>query len=116
MHMFFGFMENFIVLIGYPIEIEMVRGPDYPAIFRAEAAAEGKLKFRVITLNVPIVDPSTAVSLELIRGLQSPTPYKYSFRERHGMFAPIPNGVTHFQQPITSTYFTEHPHGLDFKR
>ena len=109
LHMFFGFMENFVALKGYPIEIEMVRGPDYPAIFRAEAAAEGKLKFSVITLNVPIVDPSTAVSLELIRGLQSPTPYKYSFRERHGMFAPIPHGVTHFQQPITSTYFTERP-------
>ena len=34
MHMFFGFMENFVVLKGYPIEIEMVRGPDYPALYR----------------------------------------------------------------------------------
>ena len=30
MHMLFGFMENFAVLKGYPIEIELVRGPDYP--------------------------------------------------------------------------------------
>ena len=115
MHMFFGFMENFVVLRGYPIEIEMVRGPDYPALFRNDTATvanhadEGKLKFTGITLNVPIVDPSTAIALEYYKGLQGPTPFLYSFRERHGMFAPVPTGITHFQQPITSTYFTERP-------
>ena len=66
MHMLFGFMENFVVLKGYPIEIEMVRGPDYPALFRADAAAESKLKFSQITLNVPIVDPSS-VALEYLK-------------------------------------------------
>ena len=115
MHMFFGFMENFVVLKGYPIEIEMVRGPNYPALYHggteetANHADEGKLKFTDITLNVPIVDPSTAVALEYIKGLQSPTPFLYSFRERHGMLAPVPTGITNFQQPITSTYFTERP-------
>ena len=115
MHMFFGFMENFVVLRGYPIEIEMVRGPDYPALYRNGAAGvanhadEGKLKFTDITLDVPIVEPSTAVALEYVKGLQSPTPFLYSFRERHGMFAPVPQGVTTFQQAITSTYFTERP-------
>ena len=47
--MIFGFMENFVALKGYPIEIELVRGDDAPALFRnkegAHAAAEGKLKF-----------------------------------------------------------------------
>ena len=115
MHMFFGFMENFIVLRGYPIEIEMVRGPDYPALYRnaddqvAGHADAGKLTFTEITLNVPIVDPSTAVALEYVKGLRGPTPFLYSFRERHGMFAPVPAGITNFQQAITSTYFTERP-------
>jgi len=92
LHMFFGFMENFVVLKGYPVEIEMVRGPDYPAIFRADAAGQGKLNFKSITLNVPVVEP-----------------FLYTFRERHGMFAPVPQGITDFQQPITSNYFTERP-------
>ena len=35
MHMFFGFMENFVALKGYPMEVKMVRGPDYPALFIA---------------------------------------------------------------------------------
>ena len=64
LHMFFGFMENFVVLKGYPVEIEMVRGPDYPALFRADAAAEGKLKFKSITLDVPVVEPNAVVALE----------------------------------------------------
>ena len=113
LYMFFGFMENFVVLKGYPIEIEMVRGPDYPALFRNaagdHAAVEGKLNFTEITLNVPIVEPSTAVALEYIKGLTSSTPFLYSFRERHGMFAPVPTAILNFQQPITSTYFTERP-------
>ena len=88
MHMFFGFMENFVVLKGYPIEIEMVRGADYPAIFRAAAADAGKLIFSSITLEVPVVEPSTVVALEYIKGLKDSEPFLYSFRERHGMFAP----------------------------
>ena len=109
MHMFFGFMENFVVLKGYPIEIEMVRGPDFPSIFRAAAAAEGKLKFNSITLDVPIVEPSTVIALEYIKGLKDPQPFLYTFRQRHGMFAPVPQNIQDFQQPITSNYFTERP-------
>lgn len=113
LHMFFGFMENFVVLKGYPIEIEMVRGPDYPALFRVAAgdhlAEPGKLKFSSITLDVPIVEPSTLLSLEYLKGVQDPQPFLYSFRQRHGMFAPVPANLQDFQQPITSSYFTERP-------
>ena len=113
MFMFYGFMENFVVLKGYPIEIEMVRGPDYPSLFRLGAgdnhAEEGKLTFSSITLEVPIVEPSTLVALEYMKGLKDPQPFLYSFRQRHGMFAPVPDGIQDFQQPITSSYFTERP-------
>ena len=109
MRMLFGFMENFVVLKGYPVEIDMVRGPDHPALYRAAGTGEGKLKFSEITLNVPVVEPSTAVALEYMKGLQSRTGFLYSFRERHGMFAPVPVGIQNLQQPITSTYFTEKP-------
>ena len=53
--MFFGFMENFVALKGYSVEMEFVRGPDYPALFRHGGAAEGKLVFSEMTRNVPIV-------------------------------------------------------------
>ena len=113
MHMFFGFMENFVVLKGYPIEIEMVRGPDYPALYRLGAGANhaeaGKLKFSSITLDIPIVEPSTMLALEYLKGLRDPQPFLYSFRQRHGMFAPVPTNIEDFQQPITSSYFTERP-------
>ena len=113
MYMFYGFMENFVVLKGYPIEIEMVRGPDFPSLFRLGAgnnhAEEGKLTFSSITLDVPIVEPSTLVALEYMKGLKDPQPFLYSFRQRHGMFAPVPPHIQDFQQPITSSYFTERP-------
>ena len=109
MHMLFGFMENYTVLRGYPIEIELIRGADDPALYRGAGADEGKLTFSEITLNVPIVDPTTAVALEYLKGLQDRTSFRYSFRERHGMFAPVPAGIQNFQQSITSTYFTERP-------
>ena len=93
--MFFGFMENFVVLKGYTVEIEMVRGPDYPALFRLAAGAnlaeEGKLDFTNITLDIPIVEPSTMVALEFLKGVKDPEPYLYSFRQQHGMFAPVPD-------------------------
>lgn len=109
LYMFFGFMENFIVLKGYPIELQFVRGSDYPAIFRAAAAAEGKLTISKIYLDIPVVEPNTAVALQYIKLLKDPTPFLYSFRERHGMTAPVSTGTRDFQQPITSTYFTERP-------
>ena len=59
--------------------------------------------------DVPIVEPSTMVALEYLKGLKDPTSFLYSFRERHGMFAPVPEGITDFQQPITSSYYTERP-------
>ena len=106
-------MENFVALKGYPIEIELVRGDDAPALFRnkegAHAAAEGKLKFSELNLNIPVVDPSTAMTVKSLQGLQDPYPYLFSFRERHGMFAPVPTNILDFQQPITSSYFTERP-------
>lgn len=113
LHMFFGFMENFVALKQYPVDIEMVRGADYPAIYRRGAgqnmAEEGQLKFDDILLNIPIADPSTSIKLEYMKGLKDPMSYNYSFRERRGMFAPVPRAIQDFQQPITSTYFTERP-------
>ena len=111
--MFFGFMENFVALKGYPVEIEFIRGPDYPALLRrsdgGNAATKGKLKFDEILLNVPIVDPATNIKLEYLKGINNPKSYLYSFRERHGMFAPVPAKIQDFQQPIASSFFTERP-------
>ena len=113
MHMLFGFMENFTVLKGYPIEIELVRGPDYPALYRLKEgehhASEGKLIFKDIILNIPIVEPSTAIEVDYLSDMQNPEPYLFSFRERHGMFAPVPQNIVDFHQPITSSFFTEKP-------
>ena len=113
LHMLFGFMENFVALKGYPVEIELIRGADYPSIYRKGAgdnlAVEGKLTFSQILLNVPIVDPSTNIKLEYIKGVSDPRSFLYSFRERHGMFAPVPPNISNFQQPITSSFFTERP-------
>ena len=51
-------MENYI-LRSYSVEIELIRGADYPAFYRrgtgANAAVEGKLKFSKVLLNVPVV-------------------------------------------------------------
>ena len=109
LYMFFGFMENFVALKGYPVEMEFVRGPDYPALFRNGTTDEGKFTFSEMTLNVPVVEPSTALTVESLRGLKDPYPYLFSFRQRHGMFAPIPHNIYDFQQPITSDFFTERP-------
>ena len=114
LHMFFGFMENFVALKGYPVELEFIRGADYPALYRRSAAgtgvaAEGKLKFDEILLNVPVVDPATNLRVEYLKGISDPTSYLYSFRERHGMFAPVPPNIHDFQQPIASSFFTERP-------
>ena len=48
MHMLFGFMENFLALKGYPIEIELIRGADDPALYRGDGADDGKLTFSEI--------------------------------------------------------------------
>ena len=113
LHMFFGFMENFVALKSYPVEIELIRGADYPAIYRRSvgegAAVEGKLSFSRIELNVPIVDPATNIKLEYLKGINDPRSFLYSFKERHGMFAPVPPAIQDFQQPIASSFFTERP-------
>ena len=113
LYMFFGFMENFVVLTGYPMQLDFVRGPDYPALFRNgvgdHAAAEGKFKFTEITLDVPVVRPSTVVALEYLKGIKDRGSYLYSFRQRNGMFAPISQNIRDFQQTITSAFFTERP-------
>ena len=87
LHMLFGFMENFVALKGYPVEIELIRGADYPALYRrkdgANKAVEGKLKFDDILLNVPIVNPATNIRVEYLKGIDDPSSYLYSFRERH---------------------------------
>lgn len=36
----------------YPIELQFIRGADYPAIFRAAAADEGKLTISKIYLDI----------------------------------------------------------------
>ena len=69
LHMLFGFMENFTVLKGYTVEIELVRGPDYPALYRDNAAGdhralEGKFTFSNFLLNIPVVKPSTAMEVK----------------------------------------------------
>ena len=102
-------MENFICLKGYPLEIELVRGPDYPALFRANAAGEGKFTFTEFILNIPIVEPSNPITLDLLKRLKDSKPYLFSFRQRHGMFTPIPQNVYDFQLPITTDTFTERP-------
>ena len=107
--MFYGFMENFLALRGYPYEIELVRGPDYPAIFRDDAADEGKLVFKEFILDIPVIDPSNSVLLESLKGIKDPQPYLYSFRNRHGMFAPIPANIHDFQLTITTDSLVERP-------
>ena len=105
----FGFMENFVALKGYPIEIELVRGPDYPAIIKVDAVAKGKLNLKDIVLNIPVVDPSKSITLDSMRGISNPKPYLFSFRRRNGLFAPIPTGVRDFQFTITNESFVERP-------
>ena len=51
--LFYGFTENFLALKGYNLEFEMVRGPDYPALFRADnGVPEGKFKFKEISFRI----------------------------------------------------------------
>lgn len=109
LHMLFGFMENFVILRGYPVEIELVRGPDWPALYKAGGADPGKFTFTDVLLNVPVVEPSSSLKAEFLQAIVGNQPYLYSFRERHGMYAPITVGVRDFQQAITSSFFTERP-------
>ena len=59
--------------------------------------------------NIPVVESSNAIALESLKGLKDPKPYLFSFRQRHGMFAPIPRIVFDFRLPIPTDTFTERP-------
>ena len=109
MMMFFGFMENFVALKGYPVEIELVRGPDHSVILRGDAVDQGKLVFKDLLLNVPVVDPSKSVTLTSLRGISNPKPYMFSFRRRSGLYAPVLPNVQDFQFTITTESFVERP-------
>ncbi len=89
---------------GYPIEIELLRGPDYPSLYKAADVVAGKLVFKDIMLNIPIVEPSTTLALNYLSAMKDSESYHYSFRERHGMFAPVPQNIVDFHQPITSIF------------
>ena len=105
----FGICDNFIALRGYPVEIELVRGPDYPALYRAEGTNEGKFTFKSMALNIPVVTPSNAVNLKILEGIQHPKPYNFSFRCRNGIMARVPKDATTYQLSITTDSFAERP-------
>ena len=111
--MIFGFMENFVAMRGYSVSIELVRGADHAALYRdmtsGKEGPEGQIKFEKLMLNVPIVDPSNAVTVQTLRGLSDPKNYLYSFRRRSGLSAPIPGKVTEHQMTIVTTTMVERP-------
>ena len=109
LYMLWGFFENFYALKGYPIELELVRGPDYPALIRDDEAAEGKLTFSKFILNIPIVDPCNALLLESLKGINDPKPFLFSFRQRHGLSAPVPPNQYDYQLNISTDSFHERP-------
>ena len=111
--MIFGFMENFVIMRGYPVSIELVRGADHSALYRADdGVLEGEIKFEKLMLNVPIVEPSNTVTVETLRGLSDPKNYLYSFRRRSGISAPIPPKVLEHQMTVVTTTMVERPQVL----
>ena len=111
--MIFGFMENFVIMRGYPVAIELVRGADHSALFRADTGVvEGKIEFEKLMLNVPIVEPSNTVTVETLRGLSDPKNYLYSFRRRSGLSAPIPSKILEHQMTVVTTTMVERPQVL----
>ena len=109
MFMLFGMFENFLALKGYSYEIELVRGPDYVTLFRNNNAPTGKIKFDKLILNIPVIEPSNTMLLESLKGLKDPKPYLYSFRQRNGMFAPVPPNVSDYHLTFTTGNFSERP-------
>ena len=75
----FGFAENFLALSAYPVEIDLVRGPNYKALHKDADAAEGDIKIKEIKLIVPVVEASNTVLIDELKSLKNPTPYLYSF-------------------------------------
>ena len=106
----FGFAENFIALRGYPVEVELVRGQDFKALFRESTPTkEGVIQISNMVLNIPVVTPNNAVQLKLLQGLTHPKPYLYSFRCRNGLMAPVPKDAQTYQLTVTTDSFTERP-------
>lgn len=113
LRMIFGFMENFVIMRGYPVAIELVRGADCAALYRAgDNVQEGRIKFEKLTINVPIVEPSNTLIVETLRGLTDPKTYLYSFRRRSGMSAPVPANVYEHQMTVVTTTYVERPQML----
>ena len=110
MHMLFGSVENFYALRGYSVEVELNRGPDYPALFRNEdGAVEGLIQFTEFKLNIPVIEPSNAILLNNLKGLKDSTPFLYSFRQRKAMFAPIGHNLHDYQIVFTTDCCPERP-------
>jgi hypothetical protein len=110
MYMLFGTVENFYALRGYPVEVELNRGPDHTALITAADAAEpAKIKITDIKLNIPVIEPSNVELLNNLKSLKDPTPYLYSFRQRKTMFAPIGKDLYDYQIVFTTDSYPERP-------
>ena len=109
LYMLFGCVENFYALRGYSVEIELNRGPDYPALFRDAEADQADILFTEFKLNVPIIEPSNAVLLDSLKGIKDSTPFLYSFRQRKAIFAPIGHDLFDYQIVFTTDGFAERP-------
>ena len=105
----FGFAENFLALSAYPVEIDLVRGANYRAIHKDADAAVANIKIKEIKLIVPVVEASNTVLIDELKSLKNPSPYLYSFRQRHGLFSPISKDIFDFQITFTSDAFAERP-------
>ena len=105
----FGFCENFVALRGYPVEIELIRGQDYKALFLADGTNPGKFSFKSLALNIPVITPNNAINLKILEGLRNPKPYNFSFRCRNGLTAIVPRNSTIYQLSITTDSFAERP-------
>ena len=73
-----------------------MRGPNYPSLCRNVDAVEGKLAFKDIILNIPIVEPSTMLALEYLNAMKDSESYYYLFRERYGIFVLVPQNIVDF--------------------
>ena len=106
----FGFCENFVALRGYSVEVELIRGQDYKALFLGEGGTvAGKFTFASMSLNIPVVTPNNAVNLKILEGIQNPRPYNFSFRCRNGLTAIVPKDARIYQLTITTESFAERP-------
>ena len=109
LNLIFGFCENFVALKGYGVEVELIRGQDYKALFLAAGTNAGKFTFKSMSLNIPVVTGSNAVNVKILEGLKHPKPYNFSFRGRNGLTAKVPKDARIYQLTITTENFAERP-------